>query len=80
MKRPRDLSASDLVLRLKPFGYRVTRQVGSHLRLTTDQNGQHHITVPAHRRLTIGKINAVVWELVRHFGQPRGEIARRLFE
>lgn len=79
MKRPRDLSASELIVRLKPFGYHVTRQVGSHIRLTTEQGGQHHITIPAHRQLTIGKINAVVWALVRHVGQPRAQIAERLF-
>jgi hypothetical protein len=27
---------------------------GSHLRLTTDQNGQHHITIPNHDPLKIG--------------------------
>lgn len=79
-KRPRDLSASELARRLKAFGYQVTRQTGSHMRLTTELQGQHHITIPAKRSLTIGKINAVVWELVRHFGLPRGEVARALFE
>lgn len=80
MKRPRDLSARELARRLKPFGYQVTRQVGSHMRLTTELNGQHHITIPAHANLTIGKINAIVWELVKHFGLSRDEVARRLFE
>ena len=79
MKRPRDLSAADLVQRLKPFGYRVTRQVGSHMRLTTRDGGEHHITIPAHRNLTIGKVNAVVWELVQHFHFPRAEVLARLF-
>jgi predicted RNA binding protein YcfA (HicA-like mRNA interferase family) len=71
MKHPRDLSAEDLVQRLKPLGYRVTRQVGSHMRLTTEQNGQHHITIPAHKQITIGKINALLWDLVQHFGMDR---------
>lgn len=79
-KRPRDLSASELARRLKAFGYRVTRQTGSHMRLTTERQGQHHITIPAKRNLTIGKINAVVWELVRHFGLPRDEVAHALFD
>ncbi|MDY0062442.1 MAG: type II toxin-antitoxin system HicA family toxin [Myxococcota bacterium] len=79
MKRPRDLSADELVRRLKPFGYRVTRQLGSHLRLTTEQGGQHHLTIPAHANLTIGKVNAVIWELVRHFGLERRELVARLF-
>lgn len=79
MKVPRGLSAKDLVKRLKPYGYEVTRQVGSHMRLTTMQKGQHHITIPAHRILTIGKVNAVVWDVVRHFGVPRKEVVNELF-
>lgn len=79
MKRPRSVSGRELVHKLKPLGYRVTRQVGSHMRLTTEQNGQHHITVPAHSSLTIGKINAVLWELSRHFGISREEVLERLF-
>ncbi|MEK7770741.1 MAG: type II toxin-antitoxin system HicA family toxin [candidate division NC10 bacterium] len=30
------------------MGYRVTRQTGSHLRLTTLERGEHHVTVPRH--------------------------------
>lgn len=46
MRIPRDISGQDLVKYLKPFGYIITRQTGSHIRLTTEQNGQHHITFP----------------------------------
>ena len=35
MKLPLNLSGSDLVKRLKALGYEVTRQTGSHMRLTT---------------------------------------------
>ena len=79
MKKPRDISSTELIRRLKPFGYSVSRQVGSHIRLTTEQGGQHHITIPAKRNLTIGKISAVIWELVRHFQLPRKEVTQRVF-
>ncbi len=79
MKRPRNISARDIVNRLKPLGYRVTRQVGSHMRLTTDVRGQHHITIPNHKQLTIGKINAMLWDVARHFGMPRDELMSLLF-
>lgn len=47
MKTPRDLKGESLVkLLAKHFGYEQTRQEGSHLRLTTTQNGTHHLTVP----------------------------------
>jgi predicted RNA binding protein YcfA (HicA-like mRNA interferase family) len=48
MKLPRDLSGADLVKALARVGYRVTRQTGSHIRLTTGTPSQHHVTVPAH--------------------------------
>ncbi|WP_313890641.1 type II toxin-antitoxin system HicA family toxin [Planktothricoides raciborskii] len=48
MKLPRDLSGQDLVKSLKIFGYEVSHQTGSHIRLTTQQQGEHHITIPAH--------------------------------
>lgn len=43
MKLPRDLAGRELVRALgKAFGYQVTRETGSHLRLTTQAGGQHH--------------------------------------
>jgi predicted RNA binding protein YcfA (HicA-like mRNA interferase family) len=36
----------DLAKRLGRLGYQVTRQTGSHLRLTTDEGGRHHVTIP----------------------------------
>lgn len=35
MRVPRDLSGVDLVKRLERMGYSVTRQTGSHMRLTS---------------------------------------------
>ncbi|MBX9772162.1 MAG: type II toxin-antitoxin system HicA family toxin [Candidatus Obscuribacterales bacterium] len=43
MRLPRDVSSKDLVAALKAFGYEVTRQTGSHIRLTTTQGGEHHL-------------------------------------
>jgi predicted RNA binding protein YcfA (HicA-like mRNA interferase family) len=36
MRIPRDLSGADLVKRLSRLGYEVTRQTGSHIRLTRE--------------------------------------------
>jgi predicted RNA binding protein YcfA (HicA-like mRNA interferase family) len=54
MKLPRDVSGSDLAKALRRLGYENTRQTGSHLRLTTAQNGEHHLTVPLHNPLKVG--------------------------
>ena len=44
MRLPRDLSGRDLAKALAKLGYKTTRQTGSHIRLTTQQHGEHHIT------------------------------------
>ncbi|TKB54619.1 MAG: type II toxin-antitoxin system HicA family toxin [Nitrospira sp.] len=48
MRLPRDLSGSDLAQSLRKLGYSITRQTGSHLRLTTHEHGEHHLTIPQH--------------------------------
>ncbi|NYE57789.1 putative RNA binding protein YcfA (HicA-like mRNA interferase family) [Carboxydothermus ferrireducens DSM 11255] len=35
----------------------VTRQTGSHIRLTTTLKGEHHVTIPLHDPLKIGTLN-----------------------
>ncbi len=47
MKIPRDLSGIELAKKISVFGYRITRRTGSHIRLTTLENGEHHLTIPA---------------------------------
>jgi len=54
MKLPRDLSVPELAKLLRALGSEITRQTGSHLRLTTQQQGEHHVTVPNHSPLKLG--------------------------
>lgn len=42
MKTPRDLGGLELAKALRKLGYGVTRQSGSHLRVTTQERGEHH--------------------------------------
>lgn len=59
MKFPRDLTGNQLVKALEGFGYTVTRQTGSHIRATTQENGAHHITIPNHSPIKTGTLNAI---------------------
>jgi len=79
MKLSRNVDAPQLVKALQKFGYEPTRQSGSHIRLTTQQNGQHHITVPNHDPLKIGTLNAILTEVARHLGLTKQELIDRLF-
>lgn len=79
MKLPRDLSGSELVNALARLGYEVSHQKGSHIRLTTQQNGEHHITVPAHDPIKIGTLNAILKDVAAHAGLTRNELLALLF-
>ena len=79
MRLPRDISGADLVRALRTLGYEVTRQKGSHFRLTTEQNGQHHVTVPDHNPLRIGTLAALLDAVAAHFEISRAELLTRLF-
>jgi len=47
MKLPRELGGEELARLLGKYGYKITRQTGSHIRLTAVVQGEHHITIPA---------------------------------
>ncbi len=79
MRIPRDISGNDLVKLLKPYGYVITRQSGSHMRLTTQLNGEHHITVPAHDPLRIGTLSAILSDVAAHFNKTKEELSKELF-
>ena len=64
MKLPRDLSGEALVTALSKLGYVVDRQTGSHIRLTTKENGEHHLTIPNHSPIKIGTLSAILRDVV----------------
>ena len=80
MRLPRDLSGDELARALGRFGYEISRQTGSHLRLTTHREGEHHVTVPRHAGLRIGTLAGILGDVARHLGLSREELAARLFE
>lgn len=79
MRLPRDLSGDELARALALLGYAVTRQIGSHMRLTTQESGQHHITIPQHDALRVGTLAAILADVGEHFSLSREEVAERLF-
>ena len=78
MKIPRDLSGAELARALRGLGYQVVRQDGSHLRLTTRRDGEHHVTVPNHRALKIGTLRSILKVVGTHHGMSVEEVASAL--
>ncbi len=79
MKLPRDLSGAELVRALGRVGYRVTRQTGSHARLTTESPSQHHVTVPMHDSLKVGTLAGILNDVAGHLKISRDQLQARLF-
>jgi predicted RNA binding protein YcfA (HicA-like mRNA interferase family) len=79
VKLLRDITGSELAQRLTKLGYEITRQSGSHVRLTTQQHGEHHVTIPQHDPLKIGTFSAILNEVAKHFSMSREELIKRLF-
>ena len=79
MKLPRDVSGDELAKRLEKFGYIITRQTGSHMRLTrTTEEGDHHITIPRHRYLKLGTLNYIMKDVAANIGIARDELIRKM--
>jgi predicted RNA binding protein YcfA (HicA-like mRNA interferase family) len=80
MRLPRDWGGEELARLLGRHGYEVTRQTGSHMRLTTEQGGEHHVTIPRHSPLRIGTLNAILKDVAQHLGLDRDELLMELME
>jgi len=78
MKLPRDVSGNDLVKALRPLGYLPTRQSGSHIRLTSEEKGSHHITIPKHDSLKLGTLASILDDVAEHHGMSRNELLLHL--
>jgi predicted RNA binding protein YcfA (HicA-like mRNA interferase family) len=80
MRLPRDVSGEEFVRALDALGYQVTRQSGSHMRLSTSLGGEHHVTIPKHGSLRVGTLAGVLSDVARHHGLEREELIRLLFD
>ena len=80
MKLPRDVSGDDLVPSLRRFGYAITRQTGSHIRLTSNLKGlEHHVTIPNQKQLKIGTLAQILGDVATYLDLTREELVEQLF-
>jgi predicted RNA binding protein YcfA (HicA-like mRNA interferase family) len=79
MRLPRDVSGRQMIRSLGAMGYVVTRQKGSHIRLTTLLRGEHHVTIPDHDSLRVGTLRSILGAIAAHWGLTVDELAERLF-
>ena len=79
MKLPRNLYGIELAKMLFRYGYINSRQTGSHIRLTTLNPSEHHITIPDHRPLRVGTLSAILNEVSNHLNISKEQLMSELF-
>ncbi len=80
MKLPRDMGGEELAALLGRYGYKITRQTGSHMRLTSTSKGfEHHITSPRHKPLRVGTLSSIVNEIATYLEIERQKLVEELF-
>ena len=66
MKLPRDVSGPELIKALRKLGYGSPRQRGSHIRITTQEKGEHHEVVPNHNPIKVGTLQGILKSIAAH--------------
>ena len=79
MRIPKDLSGKDLIKLLAKYGYEITNQRGSHIKITTLDNGEHHIAIPNHNPIKIGTLNGIIKQVAGHFSLTKNQVLEKLF-
>jgi predicted RNA binding protein YcfA (HicA-like mRNA interferase family) len=80
LRLPRGLSGAELARLFHRYGYEVSKQTGSHLRLTSTMMGtEHHVTIPAHKDLRLGTLASILSEVAAYLKKDRETLADELF-
>ena len=74
----RNVSASKLQTSLRRLGYEVVRQKGSHVRITTQVNGEHHEVIPQHNQIRTKTLSSILKSIARHHGVSVNELLNKL--
>jgi predicted RNA binding protein YcfA (HicA-like mRNA interferase family) len=81
MRLPRDVGGSELASLLSKYGYDVTRQTGSHLRLTSSLRGtEHHLTIPRHAPLKVGTLSRTLKDVAAYLDMDKQDLIEELFK
>jgi predicted RNA binding protein YcfA (HicA-like mRNA interferase family) len=78
VKLPRDVDGPRLARALRVLGYEIARQKGSHIRLTTQQNGENHEVIPAHKPIKAGTLSGILKHIASHHGITVDELLQKL--
>ena len=78
MRMPRNVNGTSLLAALRRLGYEDVRQRGSHVRITTQVNGEHHEVIPLHDPIKVKTLLSILKSVARHHDMTVEELLREL--
>ncbi len=79
-RMPRDVSHKNLCTVLSKYGYTISRQTGSHIRLMSNFMGHEHlITIPAHSPIKVGTLNNILKDIAAYLKITKEDLVNNLF-
>ena len=78
MRLPRDIDGPQLVKALAVLGYEATRQKGSHIRVTTQLNGENHEVIPYHHPIKTGTLSSILKHVAAHHRMSVDDLLKML--
>jgi predicted RNA binding protein YcfA (HicA-like mRNA interferase family) len=78
MRLPRDIDGPHLVKALAVLGYEATRQKGSHIRVTTQRNGENHEVIPYHHPIKTGTLSSILKHVAAHHRMSMEDLLKML--
>lgn len=78
MKLPRNVDGDQLVKALSVLGYEPTRQRGSHIRVTTQRDGENHEVIPCHQPIKTGTLSSMLKRIAAHHRLSMDELLNLL--
>ena len=78
MRLPRDVSGAALQASLRRLGYEAVRQRGSHMRVTTQVNGEHHEVIPQHNPIKVKTLLSILKSVAQHHQMSVDELLSEL--
>jgi predicted RNA binding protein YcfA (HicA-like mRNA interferase family) len=78
MRLPRDVDGPQLVKALSVLGYEATRQKGSHIRVTTQRDGENHEVIPFHHPIKAGTLSGILKRIAAHHGLTVDDLLKML--
>ena len=78
MRLLRNIGGASLQAALRRPGYEAVRQRGSHVRITTQVNGEHHEVIPLHDPIRVKTLPSILKSVAQHHEMSVEELLREL--